>query len=438
MAQTLLIVEEALRDLKAHWFEYIKTIAQAAENQDWSVAIACHQDVDPEIQNAVSTIPIFRHARYLDNNTQKFAGERYYGFFLHSLRCLKALWPLLARQDRYDHIFVPTVLVHHLIAWWMIAQFHPHKPRHLTLFFVTNPGSWNQQTQTASLPKSALLQGILLKGFRSLVAQGRLTLGVETKRAQQEFETLTGLPFTLFPHPVPQLTAKGEALNKPKARYALHPDVKGSPSSSLVTALQQEKKLTLTISDAVASRPIYFACYGFARYEKGSDILKVAVEQFLQTQPELKVQFQIQWVDDFKLPNGNLCRTNQELATHPMVNIIDRPLLTDEYQTLLHTTDCMILPYRNSSYYARVSRVAIEAACLGIPIIYTRGGWLEELVTEFGVGVAIEDENTEELIAAINTIASDFTIYAESAFNKSEAAQHYFSGEKFCQILFSS
>ncbi len=35
MAKRLLVVEEALRDLKAHWFEYIKTIKYAAEKMDW-------------------------------------------------------------------------------------------------------------------------------------------------------------------------------------------------------------------------------------------------------------------------------------------------------------------------------------------------------------------------------------------------------------------
>ena len=80
--------------------------------------------------------------------------------------------------------------------------FHPSKPQHLTLFFVTNPGVWNPALHTSLLPKSAHLQGFLLKWFSRLVQQQRVTLAVETQGARQEFEQMTGLPFMQLPHPV--------------------------------------------------------------------------------------------------------------------------------------------------------------------------------------------------------------------------------------------
>lgn len=439
MTKTLLIVEEALRDLKAHWFEYIKTIAQAAETQNWSVDVACHQAADPDIQTAFSTFPIFHYARYLDNNTQKLPGERYYGFILHSFRCLTVLWSLLAKQKRYDHIFVPTVLVHHLLAWWIIAQFHPHKPHHLTLFFVTNPGSWNQQTKTSFLPKSSQLLALLLRGFRKLVQQGRVTLGVETKGAKREFESLTGLPFKLLPHPVPQPNAiLEETITESTKPHTICLTNKVSHQIFNLESSPQENQSALATLNSTSIHPTRFACYGFARYEKGSDLLKAALEHLLKDQPDLNAQFRIQWTDPFGMPDGSLCEPSLFLTNHPQVSIINRPLLTDDYQALLHTTDCMILPYRNSSYYARVSRVAIEAACLGIPMIYTKGGWLEETVMEFGAGIGIEDENVDELFEAIKTMLSEYAIYHKSALMKRERARQYFSGESFCRLLFAN
>lgn len=397
MLQRLLIAEEALRDFKAHWFEYIKTITQAANAENWSVDVACNLNVDPQIQKAFPAFAIFRYSRYLDTTTQKLPGERYYGFILHSLRCLKVLWPFLSQQEQYDHIFVPTVLFHHLLGWWIIANFHPNKPKHITLFFVTNPGRWDQQIGSSCLPKSAQVQKILLQSFGKLVQQGKVTLGVETKGAKKEFETLTALPFVLLPHPVPRLESSSRQLQN-------------------------------------SCEAPNFACYGFARHEKGSDIFKAAVTTWLKANLTSTVQFRIQWTQPFPLPDGSICEPG-DLLHYSQVKVIDRPLISEEYQALLHTTGCMILPYRNSSYYARVSRIAIECAYLGIPMIYTRGGWLEEFVSEFGAGIGIEDENVDSLLGAINLMLSDYIEYRQKSLLRQENAQEYFSGKNFCQML---
>ncbi len=404
----ILIVEEALRDLKAHWFEYIKTISKAAESQEWQVQVAAHQDVVPEICQELKVFPLFRYARYLDNQNKKLPGERYYGFLLHSLRCLVVLVPLLKKQPRYQHIFVPTVLIHHLLAWWMIMTFHPQKPEHLTLFFVANPGIWDRNTQKSVLPLSSLLQiqRFLLRLFQKLVEQKTVTLAVETKGAKREFEELTNLPFQLFPHPVPQLSES----NPPSVKLPPSQDLPHIPT---------------------------FACYGFARFEKGSDNLKTAIEQILSQQQDIPVQFCIQWVEAFSLPDGSICEPGSLLRQNSQVSIIDRPLQSHDYQSLLRKTDCMILPYRNSSYHARVSRVAIEAVCLGMPLIYTKGGWLEEIISEFGSGIGIKDECTQELTQGIITLRENLAEYTQLAREKREKAQQYFSPENFCQQLLS-
>lgn len=391
----LLIIEEALRDLKAHWFEYIKTIAEESQQKGWFVEVACHQNAASKIQQTFSSLPIFRYARYLDNKNNRLPGDRYYGFILHSIRSLKVLWPLLKQQPQYDAIFLPTVLMHHLLAWWCIMTFHSNRPRHLTLFFVTNPGVWKKQTNSAVLTKSSMLTGQLLKLFTGKVKQQIVTLAVETQVAKQEFEALTQLPFSLFPHPV-------------------------SAYSTSITSTQS---------------PLNFACYGFARYEKGSDLLQLAIEKLLKEHPEVTAKFSIQWLDSFTLPNGSTCEIRNLLKSHPNVRIVDRAMMPEEYQRLLQQTSCMILPYRNSSYYARVSRVAIEAAYQGIPMIYTRGGWLEEAVSNYGSGIGIQDESLEDLVEAIITMATTYDSYRQKAIKNSAVAKQYFSADTFCKQL---
>jgi len=394
MKKSLLIVEESLKDLTGHWFEYINTITTAAEADNWQVDVACHKDVTTQIKEKLSLFPIFHHAYYLDNKIKKIPGFRYYGFILHSFRCLKVLWPFLQQRSRYEYIFLPTTFTHHLIAWWIISQFHPCKPKHLTLLFLTSPGVWNREQKTSYLPTSSLLQGLLLKLFRKLSINDNVTFSVQTQGAKREFETLTDLEFKLLPQPVP-------ILDIPHSHFPL----------------------------------FNFACYGFARYEKGSDVLKQAISKLLSQQSDFNARFRIQWVESFNLPDGSVCQLESNFCQHQQVEIINRPLLTEDYQKLLQDTGCMILPYRNSSYYARDSRIAIEAVCLGIPIIYTKGGWLEDVVQEFGAGIGIEDENSDELVAAIVLMFNNFQDYQQQAIAKKENARQYFSGQNFCRML---
>lgn len=407
MSPTLLIVEESLRDLKAHWFEYIKTTSAAATANGHQTFVVCHQDSVQEIRQSFVCFPVFKHARYLDDNSQ-LPGDRYYGFILHSWRCLRVLWPLLNQSPRYDRAFAPTVLVHHLLAWWLIMSFHPRRPQHLTLFFVTNPGIWdvNQQQGALRASLSTKIQGWLIQRLKRLVAQGQVTLAVETQGAQKEFEALSHLPFVLMTHPVPPLS-----------------DPSAQPQS-VCTPLPACEKI----------KSVHFACYGFARYEKGSDLFQSAIGTILDEQPHFAHRFSIQWIDPFVLPTGEWCRADT-LRSHHQVTLIDHPLDSESYQKKLKTVNCMVLPYRNSSYYARVSRIAVEAIYLGIPIIYTHGGWLAETVEAFGAGIGIQDESVSELMEAIEQMTVDYAHYRQAALLSVNKAKHYFSAANFYEQL---
>lgn len=398
----LLIVEEALRDLKAHWFQYIQTICKGVEADGWKVDVACNKQADPEILKTFSSFPIFRHARYLDNSKGRLPGERFFGFILHSIRVLMDLWPLLKKRERYNHIFVPTVLVHHLLAWYAIMLLHPNKPEKLTLFFVTNPGVWDSSKGKAFLPKSTILLKRLLKLFTSQVKSRKVELAVETEGAKKEFEVLSGLPVTLLPHPVP-FSGKHK----------------------------QERQIQ---SEQTRVNQVAFSCLGFARHEKGSDLLKAAIESLVGNK-DFNGHFFVQWTDSFKMPDGSLCDPGPVISTHPKVTIIDRPVHSDEYYELLLKTDCMVLPYRNSSYHARVSRIAIEAVCLGIPVIYTKGGWLQETIESFGSGIGIEDESIDSLKKAIILMDNEFENYSANAVKIAEKAIEYYAPENFCRLL---
>ncbi|HMJ67966.1 MAG TPA: glycosyltransferase [Cyclobacteriaceae bacterium] len=389
---SILIVEEALRDRKAHWFSYIRTIARAGVAINVTVDVAGNVNADAEILNSFRTFPIFSHSVYLDQHRRKLPGERFYSLILHSFRILKVLWPLLKKRERYNEALVPTMLVQHLLAWWFIVTFHPKRPKRVTLFFVATPGVWNESLGRSVMPKSSQLMKFLLRLFRN---KNNVRFGVETKSALKEYESLTGLKFTLFPHPV---------------------DFDSSP---------------IPISDKSI---LNFCCYGFARHEKGSDLLAEAIARITSSGSIPQVHFRIQWLDPFRMPDGTECGPGK-LKNNDRVTVITRALDENEYLELLKDTDCMLLPYRNSSYHSRLSRVAIEAAFMGIPMVYTKGGWLDEIATEHGAGVGMKGESIEDLVESIKKSALNINDLKSKAAARSQLARDYYSGERFINIL---
>jgi len=398
MNHRLLIVEESLRDQKAHWFEYIKTIAHAAQLRGAEVDVACHRDAAAPILESFNAAPVFRYARYLDGGKRRLPGERFYGWLLHNARAYGAISNLLRTRPRYDHALAPTMTLHHLLAWRRIMM-RDDAPRKTTLFFVTNPGLWNSDSKSVELPRSSRLTGWALGRFRHLVEQERVEFAVETEGAKREFESISGLPFHLYPHPVPM------AENPPP------------------------------MATSAASTPHTFACYGFARYEKGSDLLKESIGQLIESNAVPEVNFRVQWLESFQLPSGETCLPGDQLTNHPRVEVIDKTFDSAEYAQLLGTTSLMILPYRNEAYHARLSRVAIEAICSGIPLIYTPHGWLEEITQKYGAGVRMTDESPTALTAAIKTAAQNYAELRTAAEQRSPLAREYFTGERFVQTM---
>ena len=115
---------------------------------------------------------------------------------------------------------------------------------------------------------------------------------------------------------------------------------------------------------------------GLLAMRKGQTSSRQPLQAWLTRQQDSTIHFRIQWTEPFSLPEGGICEPD-DLGQYPQVKIIDRPLLTDDYQALLQTTDCMILPYRNSLLLRpRFSDCHRSRSCLGIPLIYTKGGWL--------------------------------------------------------------
>jgi glycosyltransferase involved in cell wall biosynthesis len=225
----------------------------------------------------------------------------------------------------------------------------------------------------------------------------KVILAAETEGMKKELEEFTKLPIELFPHPI-------EAQNPSRNTRAL-------------------------------SDPITVSCPGFARHEKGSDLLLSAMERLNSEGTLDRFHFILQWPEPFLLPDGTKLKPDKEFENSDNITFYNESLDAEAYNTWLSQTDFVILPYRKSSYYNRLSRVAIEAGARGIPLIYTDGTWTEEVAALVECGVKIDGESPAELVKALNHAYEDAKKFKDRAAAGAERVKQYHSCENFRSIM---
>ena len=242
-----------------------------------------------------------------------------------------------------DWIFVPTVLVHHLLGWWLLlrAGCVPGDSRVL-LFFPNLPiGLDSSGEPTWNAAPTTRLMAWLFKQLRGEVENGKVVLGVETHAMRRALEGLIRLPVVYLPHPVPAkpggeesrverresskcedvltTTGKAGALEEEHPKVGPKGEGVGTSESKDTEATEdlesglrlagqagasEPDSLTSKLDDAPVSEslirfadgpaealgteasasPIVFGCYGAARWEKGSDIFQEAIKLILKNE----------------------------------------------------------------------------------------------------------------------------------------------------------
>jgi glycosyltransferase involved in cell wall biosynthesis len=266
----------------------------------------------------------------------------------------------------------------HLLAFALLARSGtiPRKTRFF-LLFVQGFGRYAGHGKPTEFPKnlSTMLARFCFWLMAPAVRSGRVVLAAETKGMQDELQRFTDLPVTIAPHPVDFTT---------QAR----------PS---------------TLDPRLSTQPLTITCPGFARHEKGTDLFQDAIRIMLARPDADRFRFVLQWPEPFAMTDGSMLGPDPALLSDPRVEFLNQNLSSSEYACLMDRTDLIVLPYRRSSYHHRVSRVAIEAAGYGIPIIYTKGTWSEEIAELAGCGIPVLTESADEVADAILLAVDKYT-----------------------------
>lgn len=392
----ILIVEEALQTGTGHWPGYIGGIAKGFRNAGDNVDILVHKDCLPDLYGAIDGTPILSRNCWLDPASQGgIGGLRHNYTFRKELKS----W-ICSRSFPYDMVCALTMRLQHLLAFALLSRSRavPASTRYL-LLFVQGFGRYDAFTGTSVFPRnsSTLLARLCFRIMASAVRSGKVVLAAETKGMQEELSRFTGLPVSLYPHPVPP------------------PVVSGQSSGG-------DGMITLT-------------CPGFARHEKGTDLLQEAILKLLDDEQVKNTRFILQWPKPFEMPDGTELKPRESLIKHPRVVFRNENLNASEYESLLRESDIILLPYRRESYHNRVSRVAIEGAGRGKPLVYMSGTWSAEVAEITKAGVPVKEESAEALAEAIRQSVLYFNSLRLEAEAHADDLIQYHSVQRFRQLM---
>ena len=447
----ILIVEEGLKTGSGHWPVYIGGIASELRKAGDEVDVLVHRDATDSVVDSVGGVRWLNKSCWSDKDCQGFVGG-----LRHSYIFASDLKRWILANEPYDFVCILTMRLQHLVAVTFLEMRcfqssgfseKTRKTRFLTLFvqgfgeYVEGPaaekyrriqGGWLGALKMLLASRgryfrfhgssaypftgSPLLAWSCFRLIRRGVRQGSVVLAAETSQMRGQLENFAKCPVDLFPHPV----VPSHPLNPAQESKSAFIDSGFSESTT-----------------SPSKNPIVIICPGFARYEKGSDLLLGAIEAIveerlrkagleptvekkLSTESE-RLHFIMQWPEPFAMPDGRLIGSHEDFASRTesfqngkylsrsgeevdagiTVEFLNHNLTAEEYRRLLRGADFVILPYRKSSYHNRVSRVAIESAIEGVGLIYMAGTWTQEIVKLIGTGVEIAEESVSALKVAI-------------------------------------
>lgn len=148
-----------------------------------------------------------------------------------------------------------------------------------------------------------------------------------------------------------------------------------------------------------AVRPEQILFVGIIRHVKGVDILLRAFRLLLERRPEVRLTIAGGgFYRSYRLESGAMRALAEELGLGERVSFVGMKT-QEEIARLMRESALLVLPSRAESFGA----VLLEAMASGTPVVATRCGGPEDIVTE-GTGILVPPESSGDLAAAMEQI----------------------------------
>jgi glycosyltransferase involved in cell wall biosynthesis len=392
----VLIVEEALQGLHGHYFQYLRDMAEGGRQAGHEIELLAHVNACDEIKNVLGAHPVLRRS---------VVGQAHAGSPLQRLKEVAShnrnlrddvlRWAEESNTS-FDATIFPSVRLDHIWALHAIRKKDcGRRLGHLIAILIDAPGNFDSAGRY-HYPRSSWLLRLSLWWIAGTPRRSGLSFAAESAGMVRQFENFSRRHFGYVPH----------VTEMPK----------------LVTRLNT--------SESFSSNPLTLGTFGFTRFDKGHDVLQNAIKKIPESD-HASFHFVIQWTGDYRLPDGVLVEKDPQLMRSCHVTYLPRFSNSEEYHNWLSRVDAIILPYREAFYQDRLSRVAIDAALVGLPVVYPRRTWLAEFFSSYGAGVAFDAESPTSLTEAIITLTRDYGALVKQAKNNIEKTRRDFSGQEF-------
>lgn len=396
----LLICEEGLINYSGHFYSWVKAIRDINQKAGAEVVVATNNKVLPSIREELGAIPAFSRNSWSDVYNGRGWLGRFLGLFEHNWITYHEVDKVIHDHGPFDGVLLPAVRTYHLLAWRQLLRKHGESGiSRLVMFFLTSYAIYDSEYKSFKFARSSRIIQWMINLFEKDVDRKRVILAGDSHVTCAEYQRLTQLPFLVFPSPAAGLSRAGDKSS--------------------------------TASGTLDSKGITFVMLGVSYYEKGIDLLQTAILKHFQTNPDSQARFIVQWGIKTVDETGTHISIEGDLRNHPRVELIERMLSDDEYQTYFARADFIVLPYRRSVYFNRISGVAVEAACAGIPMIVTENTWLAWAMQEFGSGVTVCNNDSEDLFKKLQYCCDNKKLLQDAAKASQRVAEEYNSTQSY-------
>lgn len=263
----------------------------------------------------------------------------------YSTRFKQEMQALLEKNKigAHDIVFIPTLAETELLGLLELSHVPTLKLPHFHLLFRRNLFQGREPAFPSQF-EDAQESRIVLNRFERDKAQGNFYFYTDTDHLTEQYNSLGAMTFQTLPIPHDGNLSK----------------LKSQPDGS----------------------PLLISSIGDARTEKGFQYLPKLISDL-----EAKgINFQhvrYQFQSNFNIPEGEPAPrvAKAMLSTYPdtYVNLLDGPFDSEEYTSLVNSSDILLIPYDKNNYYARSSGILAEALVAGVPVVVPNGTWMSSV-----------------------------------------------------------
>ena len=265
-----------------------------------------------------------------------------------------------------DIVFIPTISTVEMMGLKLFFQTHPSLPRASWHLLYRRDIYRGREVDYARQDGWIMAMGAAFRSFLAGVGKQRVSFYTDTDELTAQYNRLGAAEF----HTVPIPHTHRPAPEKPAG-------------------------------------PLRLIYVGDARKEKGFHLIPHVLQELWQDYAATgRIACTLQ--ANYNIPQGEpeavIAKGSLLGMSRDVVQLLDKPLSSEQYAALLLSGDINLLLYDRDNYYARSSGILVESLAAGMPVVAPAGSWL---VRQFLAEQYAWQESLRERMTVVQTLSSE-------------------------------